>query len=169
MGADVGELELVRAEDMEMRSGVPTALAVDPPASRPACLIPPSQSTNRGRRPVVARCHSRPGRSLAGASTNREENEVAHDRRTGGEPWAWLAAIPTETLDRDWHRVRERIAVTLQHQSTQPSQRVGDLVVYCGASTGVLAGVTEIVDAPRGARLRVIPRLVLDRTRAPSI
>lgn len=55
-------------------------------------------------------------------------------------------------------------------------QRVGDLVVYCGATTGILVGVGEIVgephrkrDEPGSWRVRVTPRLLLDRDRAPSL
>lgn len=101
---------------------------------------------------------------------------MAHDQRIGDEAWAWLSAVPDEALDRDWQRVTESMAVTLDVTGSPASQRIGDLVVYCGAGTGVLAGVGEIVgrrqaaeDAPGRWRLRVLPRVVLDRTRAPSI
>jgi hypothetical protein len=101
---------------------------------------------------------------------------VAHDQRIGDEAWAWLSAVPDEDLDRDWQRVTESMAVTLDAAGWPASQRIGDLVVYCGAGTGVLAGVGEIVgrrqaaeDAPGRWRMSVLPRVVLDRTRAPSI
>jgi hypothetical protein len=94
---------------------------------------------------------------------------VAHDRRADDEPWAWLAAVGSEELDRDWQRVRESMAITFAHDSGQPSQSAGDLVFYCGAQTGVLAGVAEIAGTPEPSRLKVIPQLVLDRTRAPSV
>ncbi len=94
---------------------------------------------------------------------------MAHDRRVDDEPWAWLAAVRSEELDRDWQRVRASMAVTFAHEGADPSQRAGDLVFYCGADSGLLAGVAEIVDTSEHSRLTVIPELVLDRSRAPSI
>jgi hypothetical protein len=85
------------------------------------------------------------------------------------EPRAWLAAIPSDELDRDWQRVRSSMAVTFVHEGADPSQRAGDLVFYCGADSGVLAGVVEITGTSESSRLTVIPELVLDRARAPSI
>jgi hypothetical protein len=103
-------------------------------------------------------------------------NGSAGDQRTGDEPWAWLAAVPEEALDRDWERVTSSMTVSLQAASLPTMQRLGDLVVYCGAGTGVLTGVGEVVgeplhtpDAPTHWRLRVLPQLLLDRRLAPSI
>ena len=70
----------------------------------------------------------------------------------------------------------ERVAITLEGSSLPSLQRVGDLVVYCAADSGVLAGVGEIVGEPQVAdgdttrwRLKILPRLLLDRARAPSV
>ena len=93
---------------------------------------------------------------------------MAHDRRVDNERWAWLAAVRSEELDRDWQRVRSSMAVTLAHEGADDSQRPGDLVFYCGADSGALAGVAEIVGTET-SRSTVIPQLVLDRSVAPSI
>jgi hypothetical protein len=101
---------------------------------------------------------------------------LAHDRRTGNEPWAWLAAVPDDDLDRDLDRVRSSLVISLVASSLPSLQRVGDLVVYCRASTGVITGVGEVVgephrkeDDPATWRIRVRPHLLLDRGPAPSI
>ena len=125
---------------------------------------------SRSAEPTRSRAERDPG------SPTADENGWGHDRRTGDEPWAWLVAVSDEELDRDWHRVTSSIAVTLRAATLPATQRVGDLVVYHGASTGVIAGVGEVVgephqqrDAPAQWRLRVLPRLLLDRSHAPSI
>jgi hypothetical protein len=94
---------------------------------------------------------------------------MAHDRRVDDEPWAWLAAVRSDELDRDWERVRESMAVSFAHEGGDAAQRRGDLVFYCGADSGALAGVAEIADASEPSRMTVIPQLVLDRSRAPSL
>jgi hypothetical protein len=98
------------------------------------------------------------------------------EARTGDEPWAWLGAVGDDDLDRDWQRVMDRMAVTLEASSVPTLQNVGDLVVYCAAGTGLVAGVGEVVGEPRVVeggqdrrRLRILPRLVLDPTHAPSV
>jgi hypothetical protein len=101
---------------------------------------------------------------------------VAHDRRIGHDPWTWLVGISDEELDREWQRVASHTAVSV-HAITLPAlQRVGDLVVYCGATSGALTGIGEIVGEPqrksdddRMWRLRVLPRVLLDRDRGPSM
>jgi hypothetical protein len=94
---------------------------------------------------------------------------MAHDRRVDDEPWAWLAAVTGDELDRDWERVRARMTVSFAHQGTDASQRRGDLVFYCGADSGALAGVAEIAETSESSRQTVLPQLVLDRSQAPSI
>jgi hypothetical protein len=91
-------------------------------------------------------------------------------------PAAWVAAVPDADLDRDWQRVMERVAISLDAASVPTLQRVGDLVVYCAVETGVLVGVGEVVGEPMPAsgdatrrRLRILPRLLLDRSRAPAV
>lgn len=98
------------------------------------------------------------------------------ETRSGSESSAWLAAIPDDVLDRDLEQITSRVALSLQAASLPSLQRVGDLVVYCGARTGTLVGVGEVVGEPRHTpegpaqwRLRVLPRLLLDHARAPSM
>jgi hypothetical protein len=101
---------------------------------------------------------------------------LAHDRRTGNEPWAWLAAVPDEDLDRDLDRVRSSLVITLVASSLPSLQRAGDLVVYCRTSTGAITGIGEVAGAPHRKdddpanwRIRVRPHLLLDRGPAPLI
>jgi hypothetical protein len=101
---------------------------------------------------------------------------LAHDRRVGHEPWAWLVGISDEDLDREWHRVASHTAVSVHALRVPALQRVGDLVVYCGSTSGALTGIGEIVGEPHRKsdddpmwRLRVLPRLLLDRDRGPSM
>jgi hypothetical protein len=101
---------------------------------------------------------------------------LAYDRRIGQEPWAWLAPIPDEELERDWARVTSRMTLSVEATASADKQRVGDLVVYCGGGSGTIVGVGEVVDEPREIpdrpaqwRVRVLPHLILDRSRAPSV
>jgi hypothetical protein len=111
------------------------------------------------------------------AQTQREGSTgLAHDRRIGHDPWTWLVGISDEELDREWQRVASHTAVSVHALSVPALQRVGDLVIYCGATSGALTGIGEIVGEPqrrsdddRTWRLRVLPRLLLDRDRGPSM
>lgn len=84
--------------------------------------------------------------------------------------------MPDEAVERDVHRAQTTKAMSLAAAMLPALQRIGDLVVYCGATTGILVGVGEIVgephrkpDEPGSWRVRVTPRLILDRDRAPSL
>jgi len=101
---------------------------------------------------------------------------VAHDRRIGRERRAWLTTVPEEDVERDWDRVASAMAVSVQMTDLSSEQRVGDLVVYCGLSTGVMTGVAQVVGEPHqrshdppGWRIRMLTLLLLDRHIAPSI
>lgn len=103
-------------------------------------------------------------------------DDVAHDRRVGEERWSWLAPIPDEAVARGIDRARTSEVMSVAATALPAVQRPGDLVVYCGATTGILVGVGEIVgepdrepDEPGRWRVPVTPRLLLDQDRAPSL
>jgi hypothetical protein len=98
----------------------------------------------------------------------------AQDRRIDDEPWAWLTSVSEEQLERDWDRVRAAMAISVDAAILPTMLDVGDLVVYCGSDTGIIAGIGELIQGPREAgaadwRMPVAPRLLLDRVTAPSI
>ena len=88
----------------------------------------------------------------------------------------WLAKVPDEAVDQVADLAETGKAMSLAAALLPSLQRVGDAVVYCGESNGILVGIGEVAGDPHrkpsepGAwRIRVIPRLIVDRTRAPSI
>jgi hypothetical protein len=100
----------------------------------------------------------------------------AHDQRSGDERWYWIAPVSDEAVPRTLQVAKEGEPLSAGATSLPAMQRPGDLIVYCGARTGVIFGVAEVAGEPirkedeHGTwRVRVTPRLILDREHAPSL
>ena len=60
----------------------------------------------------------------------------------------WLAKVPDEAVDQVADLAETGKAMSLAAALLPSLQRVGDAVVYCGESNGILVGIGEVAGDP---------------------
>src|SRR5437660_1518619 len=102
---------------------------------------------------------------------NRLQHRHLEDQRDPDprSPGDWIAPVSDEAVPRTLQVAKEGEPLSAGATSLPAMQRPGDLIVYCGARTGVIFGVAEVAGEPirkedeHGTwRVRVTPRLILD-------